>query len=129
MSKPADLGALPETDVCGWPARDCPDEVYSYSAEAMEAERRRCYELGRAAASAAVPDCHRVVACLSSGLVSTGKVHTQVFCIVEDEWRVQLNGKVLPHTWNSKGAALAGLEVELRRAYRPGQRWRAVGGV
>ena len=30
-------------------------------------------------------------------------------------WRVILNGELLPHSWNSKGAALAGLQVERRR--------------
>ena len=40
----------------------------------------------------------------------------QVFSIREDHWQVYLQGKVLPIVWNSKGAALAGLKVELRRA-------------
>lgn len=30
-------------------------------------------------------------------------------------WQCYLSGKVLPTTWNSRGAALAGLEVESRR--------------
>ena len=33
-------------------------------------------------------------------------------------WRVILNGKVLPHSWLTKGAAEAGLIVERRRAAR-----------
>lgn len=42
----------------------------------------------------------------------------QVFTIRhngEQVWQVCLAGKVLPATWNSKGAAQAGLEVERRR--------------
>ena len=33
----------------------------------------------------------------------------------QEEWRVVLDGHVLPHTWNTRGAALAGLQVERRR--------------
>ena len=40
---------------------------------------------------------------------------TDVFSIKEGEWQVRIGDKVLPTTWNSKGAALAGLQVELRR--------------
>jgi hypothetical protein len=35
-----------------------------------------------------------------------------------DSFRVVLNGKLLPHSWNSLGAAKAGLQVEKRRAAR-----------
>lgn len=35
-----------------------------------------------------------------------------------DHWRAVLNGKVLPHTWNSKGAALAGIVTERKREER-----------
>lgn len=42
-----------------------------------------------------------------------------VFCIRKDEWQVRINGKVLPHIWNSKGAALAGLQTEQRRQQCP----------
>lgn len=41
-----------------------------------------------------------------------------VFSLAPDEWQIRLDGRVLPHTWNSKGAALAGLVVERRRAAR-----------
>jgi len=39
----------------------------------------------------------------------------QVFTIRPNEWQIQVGGEVLPTTWNSKGAALAGLKVEMRR--------------
>jgi hypothetical protein len=43
----------------------------------------------------------------------------QVFCLRgadgQPEWKAMLNGEVLPTEWSSKGAALAGLEVERRR--------------
>ena len=39
----------------------------------------------------------------------------EVFTISEGEWKVRLGNTVLPTIWNSKGAALAGLQVELRR--------------
>lgn len=39
----------------------------------------------------------------------------QVFSIREGEWQACLGGEVLPITWNSKGAALAGLKVEAAR--------------
>ena len=38
-----------------------------------------------------------------------------VFTIREGEWQVRLGNEVLPTIWNSKGAALAGLKVEMRR--------------
>lgn len=38
-----------------------------------------------------------------------------VFCIRADEWQIRVNDRVRPHTFNSKGAALAGIEVERRR--------------
>lgn len=40
----------------------------------------------------------------------------QVFAIRPDEFQITVNGKVLPAVFNSKGAALAGLQVEQRRA-------------
>lgn len=43
------LGPLPEPDMSHEKARDDRDEETSYSAEAMEAERQRCYALGLAA--------------------------------------------------------------------------------
>jgi len=33
----------------------------------------------------------------------------------QEVWRAMLDGVIIPATWNSKGAALAGLEVERRR--------------
>jgi hypothetical protein len=39
----------------------------------------------------------------------------EVFTIREGEWQVRLGSEVLPTIWNSKGAALAGLKVEMRR--------------
>jgi hypothetical protein len=33
-------------------------------------------------------------------------------------WRLRLDGVVLPHNWNSKGAALAAIPVERARAAR-----------
>ena len=45
--------------------------------------------------------------------------NNEVFVIREqgqEVWKVTLNGYVLPTTWNSKGAAKAGLAVEKRRA-------------
>lgn len=41
-----------------------------------------------------------------------------VFCIRPGEWQIRLAGKVLPHVFNSKGAAVAGLIVEKRRLLR-----------
>ena len=32
-----------------------------------------------------------------------------------DAWRAVIGGKLLPTEWNSRGAALAGMEVERRR--------------
>jgi hypothetical protein len=40
----------------------------------------------------------------------------EVFTIREGEWNVRCAGRVLPTVWNSRGAALAGLATELRRA-------------
>lgn len=40
---------------------------------------------------------------------------TDVFAIREGEWQIKIGCEVLPHIWNSKGAALAGLAVECRR--------------
>lgn len=42
----------------------------------------------------------------------------QVFSVKSGEWKVRLGGRVLPAEWNSRGAALAGLAVEKRRAAR-----------
>ena len=39
----------------------------------------------------------------------------QVFTVKQGEWQVLINGVVLPTIWNSRGAALAGIAVELRR--------------
>ena len=39
----------------------------------------------------------------------------QVFTIREGEWQIRIGDEVLPTIWNSKGAALAGLKVEMRR--------------
>ena len=39
----------------------------------------------------------------------------EVFTIREGEWKVRLGIFVLPTIWNSRGAALAGLKVEMRR--------------
>ena len=41
---------------------------------------------------------------------------TEVFTLAPGEWKLKLDGKVLKPTWNSKGAALAAIEVERRRA-------------
>jgi hypothetical protein len=40
---------------------------------------------------------------------------SDVFAIREGEWQVRIGREVLPTIWNSKGAALAGLKVEMRR--------------
>lgn len=42
----------------------------------------------------------------------------QVFCVKEGEWNIMIDGVVLPTTFNSKGAALAGIAVEKRRRIR-----------
>jgi len=39
----------------------------------------------------------------------------QVFTIRPNEWQIQVGGEVLPTIWNSRGAARAGLKVEMRR--------------
>lgn len=39
----------------------------------------------------------------------------QVFSVKEGEYQVMLGGKVLPTTWNSKGAAIAGMKTEAKR--------------
>lgn len=38
----------------------------------------------------------------------------QVFCLRHGEWQAIYQGKVLPATWSSRGAALAGLAVAQR---------------
>ncbi len=43
------------------------------------------------------------------------EVKTDVFTLREGEWKIRIGDDVLPTTWNSKGAALAGLAVECRR--------------
>lgn len=43
------------------------------------------------------------------------KQKVTVFSIRADEWQVKIGDKVLPTIWNSKGAAQAGAQVELRR--------------
>ena len=40
---------------------------------------------------------------------------TDVFCLCENEWQIRIGDEVLPHIWNSKGAAIAGLRVEAKR--------------
>jgi hypothetical protein len=40
----------------------------------------------------------------------------QVFTVKQGEWQVVVDGKVLPATFNSYGAAKAGMETEQRRA-------------
>jgi hypothetical protein len=40
---------------------------------------------------------------------------TGVFTIRQGEWQIRIGNDVLPAIWNSRGAALAGLAVELRR--------------
>ena len=43
------------------------------------------------------------------------EVKTDVFTISEGTWQIRIGDEVLPTTWNSKGAALAGLRTECRR--------------
>lgn len=43
------------------------------------------------------------------------QVKTDVFCLREGEWQVRIADVVLPTIWNSKGAALAGLNTECKR--------------
>ena len=43
------------------------------------------------------------------------QVKTDVFTMREGEWQVRVGNEVLPTTWNSRGAALAGLAVECKR--------------
>lgn len=38
----------------------------------------------------------------------------EVFTVKDGEYQITINGEVLPTTWNSRGAAQAGLSVELR---------------
>ena len=40
---------------------------------------------------------------------------------INGEWKIILNQKLLSHTWNAKGAAQAGLEVEQRRLLKKQQ--------
>ena len=39
----------------------------------------------------------------------------EVFTVKDGEYKICINGEVLPTAWNSHGAAQAGLRVELRR--------------
>lgn len=39
----------------------------------------------------------------------------QVFTVKDGEYKIVINDEVLPTAWNSHGAALAGLSVELKR--------------
>lgn len=48
-------------------------------------------------------------------MTQTDKSETCVFTIERDVWRAVLHGRLLPAEWNSRGAALAGLQVEARR--------------
>lgn len=41
-----------------------------------------------------------------------------VFTLDGEAWQIRVNGRVLPFTFNSRGAAIAGLLVEQRRAAR-----------
>ena len=43
------------------------------------------------------------------------QVKTDIFTISEGEWKILIGGAVLPTTWNSRGAAIAGLETECKR--------------
>lgn len=43
---------------------------------------------------------------------------TEVFTLREGEFQLMLDGVLLPHTWNSKGAAEAAIPVERERAAR-----------
>ena len=45
-------------------------------------------------------------------------MNNTAFTLREGEWKVRLFGRVLPAAWNSRGAALAGMEVERRRITR-----------
>ena len=40
---------------------------------------------------------------------------TDVFTVSDGAWQVRIGHDVLPAVWNSRGAALAGLETECRR--------------
>lgn len=41
-----------------------------------------------------------------------------VFTLDGHAWQLRLDGEVLPTTWNSKGAALAAIPIERKRAAR-----------
>ena len=43
------------------------------------------------------------------------ELKTDVFTITDGQWQIRIGDEVLPTTWNSKGAALAGLSTECRR--------------
>ncbi len=43
------------------------------------------------------------------------ETRTDVFSLRDGEWQVRIGDEVLPITWGSRGAALAGLDVECRR--------------
>ena len=40
---------------------------------------------------------------------------TGVFSVQQDVFQICIQNKIFPHTWPCRGAALAGLQVELRR--------------
>lgn len=42
-------------------------------------------------------------------------MENHVFIVKDGEYKVRIDGEVLPASWNSQGAALAGMQVELRR--------------
>ena len=48
----------------------------------------------------------------------TENVKTDVFSLGDGEWRIRIGDDCPLTTWNSRGAALAGLAVELRRRNR-----------
>ena len=51
-------------------------------------------------------------------IADTSLIPNLIFTIREGEWKVRLNGEVLPTVWNSKGAAKAGLKTEICRRNR-----------
>ena len=46
------------------------------------------------------------------------KIKTDVFSLRDGEWQIRIGDAVPPHTWSSKGAALAGVAAELLRLER-----------
>lgn len=43
------------------------------------------------------------------------ELKTEAFTLRQGEWSLLLDGKIVPATFNSKGAALAAIEVERAR--------------